>query len=50
MTTRPWHTVGGSGVGTQSFVAEFGLWDSQQTAAAISLAAPKRSIGILPRI
>ncbi|MGH3432422.1 MAG: glutamine synthetase family protein [Thermocrispum sp.] len=35
MMSRPWSLVGGgSGVGRSSFVAEFGLWDDRQAAAA----------------
>ncbi len=35
MTSRPWSLYGdGSGVGRPSFVAEFGLWDDRQAAAA----------------
>lgn len=35
MISRPWSQYGGEGgVGRASFVAEFGIWDDQQTAAA----------------
>jgi glutamine synthetase len=34
MMSRPWSLGGDSGVGRPSFVAEFGLWDDRQAAAA----------------